>query len=252
MYVQAGGDVLKKIMKLIAVNLGIAVLAVILYSPGLIGLRLSDYSIFRAGMSIIAALVLIAVFFLANITLLKDPDQKPVTLEEVPDLEKAKNILKDHYSGRYFGNMAKTASEQLDRIFKCRQRLSGILEQKFARGSMSWDKFDSVAAAAETSAIKNVVAMANRMRLFDEKEYARLQHYREDDIPDDIQEEQLRLYQKNFDNVRSTIALNEKILLKLDALAMEISSLTSGDDAGLNHELIHEIEKLIDETKYYQ
>ena len=33
---------------------------------------------------------------------------------------------------------------------------------------------------------------------------------------------------------------------------MEISSLTSGDDANLNHELIHEIEKLIDETKYYQ
>ena len=94
--------------------------------------------------------------------------------------------------------------------------------------------------------------MANRMRLFDEKEYARLQHYREDDIPDDIQEEQLRLYQKNFDNVRSTISLNEKILLKLDALSMEISSLNSGDDKNLNHELIHEIEKLIDETRYYQ
>lgn len=117
---------------------------------------------------------------------------------------------------------------------------------------MSFEKFDSVAAAAETSAIKNVVAMANRMRLFDEKEYARLQHYREDDIPDDIQEEQLRLYQKNFDNVRSTIAHNEKILLKLDALAMEISSSSSGADTNLNNELIGEIERLTDETKYYQ
>ena len=106
--------------------------------------------------------------------------------------------------------------------------------------------------AAETAAIKNVVAMANRMRLFDEKEYARLQHYREDDIPDDIQEEQLRLYQKNFDNVRATIAHNEKLLLKLDALAMEISSSSSGDDTNLNNELIGEIERLTDETKYYQ
>ena len=90
------------------------------------------------------------------------------------------------------------------------------------------------------------------MRLFDEKEYARLQHYREDDIPDDIQEEQLRLYQKNFDNVRSTIALNEKILLKLDALAMEISSSASSDDADLNNGLIEEIEHLIEETRYYE
>ena len=117
---------------------------------------------------------------------------------------------------------------------------------------MSFQKFDSVAAAAESSAIKNVVSMANRMRLFDEKEYARLQHYREDDIPDDIQEEQLRLYQKNFDNVRSTIALNEKILLKLDALAMEISASTFNEDADLNNELIDEIEHLIDETRYYE
>ena len=117
---------------------------------------------------------------------------------------------------------------------------------------MSFDKFDSVGAAAESSAIKNVVAMANRMRLFDEKEYARLQHYREDDIPDDIQEEQLRLYQKNFDDVRSTIAHNEKILLKLDALTMEIASSSSGEDADANNELIGEIERLIDETKYYQ
>ncbi len=242
---------MKKYLKLIAANLCIAAAAVILYSPGLVNLRLWDHSIFRAGMSIIAAFLLIIIFFLINILLLKEPETKPVKLEDVPDLEKAKNILRDHYGGRYFGTMAKTASEQIDRIIKCRQRLSGILEQKFTKGTLSWDKFNSAVAAAEFSALHNVVAMANRMRLFDEKEYARLQHYRTDDIPDDIQEEQLRLYQKNFDDIHSTIALNEKILLKLDALAMEVSSSSFADDADQNNELIREIEKLIDETKYY-
>ncbi len=243
---------MKKYLKLITANLTIAVIAVVLYSPGLVNLRLSDYSIFRAGMSIIAALLLILAFFLINIRLLKEPDHRPVTLEDVRDLDKAKEILRSHCEGRYFGNLARPAADQLDRIFQCRKRLSGILEQKFTRGTISFQKFDSVALAAESSAIKNVVAMANRMRLFDEKEYARLQHYREDDIPDDIQEEQLRLYQKNFDDVRSTIALNEKILLKLDALAMEISASTSTDAADLNNELIGEIERLIDETRYYE
>ena len=116
---------------------------------------------------------------------------------------------------------------------------------------MSWDKFNSTVSAAEASAIKNVVAMANRMCIFDEKEYARLQNYREDDIPDDIQEEQLRLYQKNLEAIRWTIALNEKILLKLDALAMEISSSASRNDTDWNHELVSEIERLIEETRYY-
>jgi len=216
---------LNKYIKLIAANLCIAILAVILYSPGLICLRISDYSIFLAGMSIIAALALIGAFFFINLRLLKEPDQKPVTLKDVPDLDRAKDILKSHWDSKYFGS---------------------------TKGTMSWDKFNSVAEAAETAAIKNVVAMANRMRLFDEKEYARLQHYREDDIPDDIQEEQLKLYQKNSDNVRSTISLNEKILLKLDALAMEVSSSASGEDADLNNDLLNEIGKLIDETKYYQ
>lgn len=241
---------MKRFLKLAAANLCIAAAAVILYSPGFLCLRISDYSIFRAGMSIIAALGLIAVFFFVNLRLLKEPDKKPVLLEDVPNLEKARDILRSHVSGRYFGSTARTAIEQLDRIFVCRQRLSGILEQRFEKGTMSWDKFDSMAAAAESSAIQNVVAMANRMQLFDEKEYARLQHYREDDIPDEIQEEQLRLYRKNFDAVRSTIALNETLLLKLDALAMELSS-SSGENEALNNGLVKEIEKLIEETKYY-
>ena len=242
---------MKRYLKLAAADLCIAASAVVLYSPGLVNLRLSDYSIFRAGMSIIAAVILITLFFVINIRLLKEPEQKPIMLEDVPDLERAKDILQDYCKGRYFGSLAKTASEQLDRILKCRQRLSVILEQKFTRGTMSWDKFNSTVSAAESSAIKNVVAMANRMCVFDEKEYARLQNYREDDIPDDIQEEQLRLYQKNLEAIRWTIALNEKILLKLDALAMEISSSASRSDADWNHELVSEIERLTEETRYY-
>jgi hypothetical protein len=243
--------VLKRYLKLAAADLCIAASAVVLYSPGLVNLRLSDYSIFRAGMSIIAAVILITLFFVINIRLLKEPEQKPIMLEDVPDLERAKDILQDYCKGRYFGSLAKTASEQLDRILKCRQRLSVILEQKFTRGTMSWDKFNSTVSAAESSAIKNVVAMANRMCVFDEKEYAKLQNYREDDIPDDIQEEQLRLYQKNLEAIRWTIALNEKILLKLDALAMELSSSASRSDADWNHELVSEIERLTEETRYY-
>ena len=242
---------MKRYLKLAAADLCIAASAVVLYSPGLVNLRLSDYSIFRAGMSIIAAVILITLFFVINIRLLKEPEQKPIMLEDVPDLERAKDILQDYCKGRYFGSLAKTASEQLDRILKCRQRLSVILEQKFTRGTMSWDKFNSTVSAAESSAIKNVVAMANRMCVFDEKEYAKLQNYREDDIPDDIQEEQLRLYQKNLEAIRWTIALNEKILLKLDALAMELSSSASRCDADWNHELVSEIERLTEETRYY-
>lgn len=243
---------MKKYLSLIAANLCIIIIAVILYSPGLVCLRITDYSIFRAGMSVIAALALIAVFFLVNLKILIEPIQRPVLPEEVLDLEKAKNILKSYGRSKYLRGMARTATEQLDRILKCQQRLSGILEQKFTKGTMSWEKFNSVVISAETSAIKNVVEMTNRMQLFDEKEYDRLQNYREDNIPDDIQEEQLLLYENNFEEIKSAIALNEKILLKLNALIMELSSTTAGENAELNDGLLKELEKLIGETKYYQ
>lgn len=243
---------MKKYIKLIAANLCIAAAAVILYSPGLLCLRITDYSIFRAGMSVIGLLALISAFFTVNLRFLKKPRQRPVLTEDVVDLEQTKDILRNYGESRYLKSMAATACEQVDRILRSRERLSGILEQKFVKGTMSWDKFNGVVLAAENSAMKNVVAMANRMQLFDEKEYTKLQHYREDNIPDDIQEEQLRLYQKNFEDMKALIGLNEKILLKLNSLTMEVSSSASEKEAGQNENLLKEIEKLIDETKYYQ
>lgn len=243
---------MKKYIKLIVADILIAVIAVILYSPGLLRLRISDYSIFRAGMSVIAGVALICIFFFINITILKGPKRIPATLETVFDIEKAKAILKQHVGGKCFGSTAKTVISQLERIDKCQKRLADIIGQKFTQGTMSWEKFYAVVQEAESSAIKNVVTMANRMTLFDEEEYARLQRYKEDDIPDDIQEEQIKLYQENFDCVKSVITLNEKILLKLDALALELSTSEISENEEVNSNLLGEIERLIEETKYYQ
>lgn len=243
---------MKKYGTLLAANVCIVIAAVILYSPGLVCLRITDESIFRAGMSVIALLALVCIFFLVNIRILKEPPKRPILPEDVTDLERARDILKEYGSSKYLKSMASTASQQVDRILKCRMRLSGILEQRFTKGTMSWEKFHNVVVSAEDSATKNVVAMANRMQLFDEKEFAQLKHYKEDDIPDDIQEEQLRLYQKNFEDIRSMIALNEKILLKLNTLTMEVSSSSSEGNTDWNHDLLEEIERLISETKYYQ
>ena len=243
---------MKKYIWLFAANVILAVIAVILYSPGLVALRPSDPGIFRAGMSIIAGIALVAGFLFVNVRSLAKPKQILVSRDEVASLEDARAILRRHQDSKYFGNIAKTAAGQLERVMKSRQKLSDLIERKFTKGTMSWEKFYGIVKAAEDSAIKNVVTMANRMSIFDENEYVRLQHYKDDDIPDDIQEEQLRLYQDNYESVKSVIALNERILLKLDALAIELSSFETSENEEMNSEILVEIEKLIEETKYYQ
>lgn len=242
---------MKKYIKVFGINIGVGAAAIILYSPGLLGLRVTDYSIFRAGMSIIAGVLLASVFLYTNIRFLKGPKMKQIDMKEISDIESAKRVLRQYHDGKYFGQTARTVSEQMDRIVKCGKRLSSVLEQKFERGTITWEKFSSVVESAENSAIQNAVTMANRMQMFDEKEYARLQYYKQDDIPDDIQEEQIRLYQKNLDNIRMAITLNERLLLKLDTLALEVSGSSVGAAEGENQSLLGEIEQLTKEIKYY-
>lgn len=243
---------MKKYIKLFAADSVIAIAAVILYSPGLICLRITDESIFRAGMSILAALGLLGIFLFLNIRALCEPRSVHIEPDEVHDLDKAKAILKGHMDSKFFGSIAKTAAGQLDRVLKCQSRLSDIIRRKFVEGTMSWEKFHGIVSAAEESAIKNVIIMSNRISIFDEAEYARLRNYKADDIPDDIQEEQLRLYHENYESTKAILALNEKILLKLDALTIELSSFETSANEEMNSDILDEIEKLTQDTKYYQ
>lgn len=243
---------MSKYIKMFIADIGIAVAAVVLYSPGLIALRISDESIFRAGMSVLAGLALICIFLYVNISSLMGPRPVHIEPDETYDLDQAKAILRSHMDSRVFGGIAKTAAGQLERVEKSRKRLSEIIERKFTKGTMSWDKFQGIVSTAEEAAVKNVAVMSNRMSIFDEGEYQRLQHYKEDDIPDDIQEEQLKLYSDNLESARAVIALNEKILLKLDALTVELSSFEASADADENSEILKELEKLTQDAKYYQ
>lgn len=92
--------------------------------------------------------------------------------------------------------------------------------------------------------------MANRMQMFDELQYERLKDNRNDEIPDDIQIQQMELYDSNLERIKGAIAFNERILLKIDKLSMELSS--NDVDSCESKELLDEIEQLTKEAKLYQ
>ena len=77
---------------------------------------------------------------------------------------------------------------------------------------LSWDKYHSAVEAANQIALENLISLANRMQLFDEKEYARLKHYKDDNIPDNIQEKQIKLYKQNLDLIKDAITVNENLV----------------------------------------
>lgn len=240
---------MKKIIKLILLNLSIAVVAVIAYSDGLLGLRPSDPSILRAGFSIITGIGLLAALIFGNFALLRD--KKPVEREELTDPEQVEAFLKDYTGSSYFGSYARTAIDQLRRLAASSRRTVAVIRQKFQEGSVSYSKYASIIEAAGATAIENIRNIALRFQMFDDAEYRRLKNFRSDTIPDEIQQKQLELYDRSTQFIKSSIAVNEELILKMDTLALEISDSSARNENDAD-ELLEEITRLTGELKYYK
>lgn len=235
---------MKKI-KITILNLSIIIIAIICYSPGLLALRPTD-SFFRAGLSILIGIFLISIFIIGNRHLIEGPEHEWIPTGTEINTDQAEMILKGYYGGS-FGNLAKTAAGQIERLKKISNRAEKIIGEKFNQGSISWQRYISVVKSAEDVLTKNIVRMANRMQMFDEEEYKNLQHYKEDDIPDDIQEEQISIYNRNIGLIKDIISANEKILVKMDVLAMELAEGNTEDE----QDILDTIKRLAEEAKYY-
>ena len=240
----------QKIKRLLALNIGIVAAMIICYSEGFLNLRPWDASIVRAGMSIFMGIAGTVAFFYGNYQILNARQRLLYTPDALPDLSHARSLLESFHGGKYFGRLADTAVNQMGRLERTMERTDSSIAMKFEQGSMAYDRYASSIYAAREAAIRNCAAMATRMQLFNEKEYAQLEHYKEDDIPDDIQEKQIALYQKNIAQVKDAIAANESLILALDTMSLELAAGTQADSKK-NDALLAEIEKLTDQVKLY-
>ena len=239
----------KNYKKVIALNLAIVVAAVFCYSDSLLGLRVGDPSILKAGLSILIGLGLAAALIGGNYKLLSAPTT--LTKEQLQSVSQVESVLKKYLSSRYFGDVSKTALDQISRLDASATRAVNAIHARFSEGSMTGDRYVSVVNAAQNTAMENMKIIGARLSILNDEEYRRLLHYKTDDIPDDIQEKQLLLYQKNVEFIRQSIAVNESLVLKLDTLALEVSS-SAADAAEESDALLEEITKLTEELKYYK
>lgn len=243
---------MNKATKIVLLNTGIVLTAIAAYSPGFIGLRPTDISIFRAGMSIITGLSLATGFGIGNYKLLQ-PEKKEILVanKNVVDITEAISILEKYKNDKQFGSVATTAIDQVDRLNRSTTRAEMEIRAKFEPPSMSYEKYHSVIEAAGSVALENLVSLANRIQLYDGKEYERLKRsYKNDNIPDEIQEKQFQLFEKNKALAIQSVNKNEELILNIDTLAMELTSLNYESDEG-GDVLLTEIETLTNEVKYY-
>ncbi len=240
---------MKKYLKLILLNLAIVVGAVVAYSDGLLGLRPGDPSILKAGLSILIGIALAAGLIYGNYRLLREP--KKVEKDELTNPAQVEALLRGFTGSSYFGNYARTSIDQLRRLAASAKRTAGAVNEKFQKGSISAERYQSVIEAAGATAIENIRNIAMRLQMFDDAEYRRLKNFRNDSIPDEIQQKQLELYDRNTEFIKNSIAVNENLILTMDTLTLEISDSSARNENDAD-ELLGEITQLTKELKYYK
>jgi len=240
-----------KYVKFFAANGAFAAAMVCLFSPGLIGLSPFSANAAAAAASIAVGVVSVPSFILMNKALLTEKKARLLEIHEEKAGEKAVAILEDFGSSKVLGGIARSAIRQAERMGQQLSTFEKLVVRRFGAGTLSYKKFMGVIQCAADAMEKGAVRIANKMVIFDEKEYKKLcsGEYKLDDIPDHIQEETRKLYEENLEDMRSILEKNEKVLLEVDQLMLEMSEMdyTEQDIDGV----AGQIRELLGQLEYY-
>lgn len=237
-----------KIIKLVALNIGIVLFDIVILSHGLLGGLL--VSALGIALKVTAIFMSIVVFIYGNYKLLTEK-QKIVQTSEIQTLEDYENALRHHRNSNVFGENVELLLEQIERMQKKKETILDILLQKFDAAEMSYKKFESVILEVEKIFYMNIRSVLNKLNAFDEDDYDQIKQ--SSLFSEKFMQDKLGVYSQYITFVKSATEENEQILLKLDKLLFEISkfdSLESGEIENLAG--MQEIDALIKQTKYYR
>ncbi|MBP3892475.1 MAG: hypothetical protein J6D34_00360 [Atopobiaceae bacterium] len=173
----------------------------------------------------------------------------------------AKEIIKvlNHYTDdAVLGDRAAAAIQTLRSAERRRKSISAELDDAFQHGSISWQRFASPAQAALDSILRNSALLANRIQAFDTESYVRTFRSVQRDggmgehMGSQKRVERLALYQEMLDGLDAIQETNEGLLLELDKLAAELSSISASGQSDKGDSILEEIRRLVEEAKYYR
>ena len=248
-------------IKLILLNLGIALLNIILFSKGLVGLSFAGGALAAAFAVTTIVMSLIAFGYGNYYLLFSEKKQSEVQLLRSGELrtpEDYSQALQSKKGQGVFDEEITTGCEQIARMQDKDRALASILDQFFIPEEITYTRFRNAITSVQALFYNNVKKMINRMIIFDYKDYKKLceklmaSRTGGTSLPP-AAADQIAIYNEHIDYVKELVATNEAILTKLDALLLEISKLDDLDERGLdNIAAVQEINDLIAQTRLYK
>jgi len=244
-----------KIFKIALLNIGIAVVNIIIFSPGLIGIRIGGASTLATAFGLTMIVLSAMIFLFGNYKLFfEEYEPAAVDLKKIETVEDYISVLKINKYKQTFSNKIDIILEQIERLQDKIKTINNILLQKFSSTEMSYTKFKKVIGDVENLFYINVRSILNKINAFDEKDYMRLRNQTAKvKLSPEVFNEKMSIYNEYIEFVQNSIEDNEHILLKLDKLLLEISKYNSLEDGEIeNMPAMQEIDDLIYKTKLYK
>ncbi|QJD83045.1 hypothetical protein [Cohnella herbarum] len=240
-----------KFVKLLGLIVGVAVVNIVVLSPGLIGVTFGENALATAsGVTLLFASTF-AVLYGSYALLFKSSVALPV--KQLQTHEDFVQAIVRYKHVKSFREDISLALEQLERMRKKQLTLFQVLNQRFEPNELSYKKFASVVLTVEKLFYMNVRSVLNRFSVFDESELEGAWRRDPERLSSKLQQEKANMHNEHLAFVKSSLDANEEMLLKLDKLLMEISRLDGLDPGEIeNMPGMQEIDSLIKQTKYYK
>lgn len=167
-------------------------------------------------------------------------------------------VMRGYVGDPAMGPYAQAVIDTLDSAALRRESLFAELDGTFQRGTISWDKFAMPSHAALDAILRNSALLANRIQSFDTASYLRLKEgmgtsWRRGTSDDgETRAERWDVFKETLASLDTVQETNEGLLLELDKLATELSTIGGSETNGRGDSIIGEIRRLVEEAKYYR
>lgn len=240
---------MNKYIKMLIFNLCIAFLNIIVFSPGLVGLKIGSSSILSTALGMTLIIMSVVVFFYGNYSLLSTKAFS-LAIEEIDTPEEYVSALKNEKDKYTFANTIDILIGQIERMQKKKETVLEILNQKYSKADISFQRINSALNEVEYVFYLNLKGIINRLKSFDEEEYQRITHNLAGQFSQSIINNKMQLLKEYVQYINKNAEYNEEIILKLEKLLFEISKLDGVDAVELdNMPEIQEINRLINNQR---
>jgi len=239
------------IIKLVGLMVVVAAVNILVLSPGFIGVQIGASALSTAtGVTLLFASTGALIYGVYQL-LFKKPVVMPV--KEIKTHEDYVESLSRYRHVKGIESEMNLAVEQMERMQKRKSTLLQVLKQRFVETEMSFKKFASVSQAVESLFYLNIRNILNILNVFDESDYNRMIGRKSSSFSTELLQKKASVYNDYLTSMKSSIANNEEILVKLDRLLLEISSLDNIEPGDIEQlSCMQELDALIKQTKYYK